>query len=172
MVKFFTDTKLNKKKSEAEGRPIFDEVEKCEVIIAGDRSYRPVFPAHEQTVSYDKEARQDDTRTWAERYPQEYRAFKQQQTGMMVSGTPLEAWPILTAKQVAELKALDIVTVEQIAEMSERNRGALGGEGRKLIAKAKTYIEQARDAAPLNKLAADNEALRQELARLKAEQAA
>ena len=88
---------------------------------------------------------------------------------MMVSGTPLEAWPILTSKQVAELKALDIVTVEQIAEMSERNRGVLGSEGRKLIAKAKTYIEQARDAAPLNKLAADNEALRQELARLKAE---
>lgn len=167
VVRFYEKPKLNKQKTAEAGRPIYDSVEMVEVIVAGDKHFRPHFPAHEPTVTYDNATQQEDRRTWAERYPAEYKAYKTQ--GMMsVSGTPVEAWPLLTRAQVAELKALDIFTVEQIADMTDRNRHVLGPSARQLIAQAKAYIEQASNAATPQKLAAENEALRAELERLRA----
>ena len=168
IVRFYEKPKLNKAKTSEAGRPIYDSVEMVEVIVAGDKHFRPHFPAHEPTVTYDNATQQDDRRTWAERYPAEYKAYKTQGT-MSVSGTPVEAWPLLTRAQVAELKALDIFTVEQIADMTDRNRHILGPSARQIIAQARTYIDQARDTAAPQRLAAENEALRAELERLKAE---
>ena len=168
IVRFYEKPKQNKSKSAEAGRPIFDSVEMCEVIVAGDKHFRPHFPAHEPTVTYDSATQTEDRRTWAERYPDEYRAFKQQGFSA-TSGTPVEAWPILTRAQVAELKALDIFTVEQIADMADRNRHVLGAGARDLIAKAKAYIDQAADASVPQRLASENEALKAEIERLKAQ---
>lgn len=169
IVRFYEKPKQNPAKSAEAGRPIFDGVEMVEVIVAGDKHFRPHFPAHEVTVTYDSVTQTEDRRTWAERYPDEYRAFKQQGFSAP-SGTPIEAWPILTRMQIAELKALDIFTVEQIADMNDRNRHVLGPNARPLIVQAQTFIAQASDASVPQKLAAENEALKAEIERLKAEQ--
>lgn len=170
IVRFYAKPKLNKVKSAEVGRPIYDEVETVEVIVAGDKHFRPHFPAHEPTVTFDTTTQQEDRRTWAERYPEEYKAYKLQ-GHQSITGTPLEAWPILGRAQVAELKALDIFTVEQIADMNDRNRHVLGASARQLIAKAQAYIAQARDTATPQRLAAENEELRAEIERLKAQPA-
>lgn len=170
IVRFYVKPKQNTVKSAEAGRPIFDEIEMVEVIVAGDKHFRPHFPAHEPTVTYDAATKTEDRRTWAERYPEEYRAFKLQ-GHQAVTGTPLEAWPILTRAQVAEMKALEIFTVEQIADMNDRNRHILGPAARQLIAQARTYIDRAKEAATPQRLAAENEELRAEVERLRREMA-
>lgn len=167
-VRFYAKSKQNNARSAAEGRPIFDEVEMADVRIPGDKHFNPHFPAHEPTVSFDRTTMSDDTRTWAERYSAEYKAFKSAHLPS-VSGTPLEEWPILSRAKVSELKALDITTVEQIAEISDRNRNILGPSARQMITQAQVYIAQARDAAPANQMAAENAELRTEVDAMRAE---
>lgn len=168
MARFYSAPKQNKIKSAEAGRPIFDEHEMVEINLAGDKQNRPHFPAHEVTVTYDAQTQQEDRRTWAERYPNEYRAFKTQ-SGPHIEGTPLVQWPILTRAQVAELGAIDIFTVEQIADMNARNRQVLGPAAHQLIAQAKAYIERAREGASDNRLASENAELKAELERMKAD---
>lgn len=169
-VRFYSKTKQNEAKSIEAGRPIFDEVEMVEVTLPGDRFYQPHFPAHEVAVTWDAEKKTDDTRTWAERFPNEYAAFKTSHIPSE-SGLPLEEWGFITRAQASELKALKIHTVEQLAAVNERNRAILGPGARALIAQAQAFIEQSREQAPVAKLAAQNEALQAELEALKARMA-
>jgi hypothetical protein len=166
-VIFYVKPKQNMAKSEEAGRPIFDEIEMVDIRTA-DKHFNPHFPAHETTVTWDALRQEDDRRTWAERYPAEYKAFKMGHSGS-VSGTPLAEWPILSRAKVSELTAIGIVTVEQIAEMSDRHRSVLGAGARQLINQAQAYIEQARADAPNMAAAAQNAELLDEMARLKRE---
>lgn len=166
-VEFYTKPKQNDLKSAEAGRPIFDEVEMVRVITE-DRNFEPHFPAHEPAITYDQRRRTDDTRTWAERYAGEYKAFKQRHVPSE-SGTPIEQWPVLSRAKVSELRALDISTVEQIAAMSERDQHRLGTEGRSLVSQANLYIQSAREAAPANQMAAENARLKEEVERLRKE---
>jgi hypothetical protein len=167
-VRFYSKMRPNRRKSEEAGRLIEDEVEMVEIILAGDKQTRPHAPAHEVTVTYDAVKKADDRRTWAERYPDEYKAFKQG-TRQDISGTPLEAWGVLTRAQLAEMRALDIATVEQIADMNERNRTILGPNARLLIAQAQQYVGQLQALVKAQQPNAELDALRAELAALKAE---
>src|SRR5574338_31676 len=85
--RFFMDAIQNMAKSQAEGRPIFDEKEMVEIHIPGDKLYSHVTQVHEvwrhiggQPVTY------------AQRWPNEYAAFKRGEE-RAASGTPLEHWP-------------------------------------------------------------------------------
>jgi hypothetical protein len=166
-VIFYTKPKQNMRASEEAGRPIFDEIEMVQIKTA-DKHFEPHFPAHEPTVTWDAQRQEDDRRTWAERYPAEYKAFKMGHAGS-VSGTPLAEWPILSRAKVSELTAIGIVTVEQIAEMSDRHRSVLGAGARQLINQAQAYIAQARENAPNMAAAAMNAELMGEMERLKRE---
>lgn len=167
--RFYVKTKQNAALSAEAGRPIFEEIEMV-AMSAGDRNFEPHFPAHEPTVTYNRVTNDDDTRTWAERYPNEYRAFKEQHL-TAEAGTPLEEWPVISRAKASELKALGISTVEQVAAMSERSRAMLGDGARQLIAQAEAYIQQAREMAPVNALATQNAELLAEIERMKAEMA-
>lgn len=98
----------NPSRSKAEGRPAFDAVEMCDVQIAGDKMTNPHFPAHEVAVSYDHKQRADDTRTWAERFPDEYRAFK---TGDTKS--PASVFAAENVELRDKLSALEAMVAEQ-----------------------------------------------------------
>jgi hypothetical protein len=132
------------------GRPIFREVEMVEIHRAGDRLTTVVARVN------------DDHRG---RWPQLYTAFSEGRT-QAVEGTPLEQWPSLGVSRVAELKALNIHTVEHLAEISDTALQNLMG-GNSLRAQARAYIDAARGNAPHQALAVENEALKQEIERLK-----
>lgn len=165
-VRFYSKPKLNKARTAEAGRPIFDDVEMCEVIL-DDRNFNPHFPAHETTITYDKQAQMDDTRTWAERFPEAYRAFKMRHEAGE-TGTPLSEWPVVTRAKASELNALGVTTVEQLAAMPESTLRVLGAEGRQLAAQAQAYMQTAQEAAPMNRLALENEDLKARLAALEA----
>ena len=141
----------NNYKSEKEGRPIFDEVEWITIRVAGDRN---------NVVSSKV---RDEHR---QRFPHHYAVFK---SGEQVanSGTPLEEWPVITRSMAANLKALNITTVEELAGLSDQGIINIGHGGRDLVNQAKAFIEMAKEGADPQHYAAENQRLNDEISRLK-----
>jgi len=64
---------LNQGKSSTAGRPIFDDIEICEIHFPGDLKCWAVFPAHEAEPNATREA--GHIRTYAEVYNEQYLKF-------------------------------------------------------------------------------------------------
>ena len=141
----------NKPKSLEAGRPIYEDVEWVDIHIAGDN----------KTVVSKKV-----TAEHRQRWPEHYSQFKAGIENPIV-GTPLEQWPVLPASKVAELKALNIRTVEDLSALTDAQIQNIGMGGRELVAQATAFIDAAKDSAGLEKLAAENSRLRDELEMLK-----
>jgi len=149
----------NEAKSASEGRPIYDDMEICEIRFPGSRSVS-VFPA--TAFSHwrnDPQTGEQTAVTYAERFRRQYQQFKgeQQQTK---AGTPLAVAPFLTEARRAELRALNIYTVEQLAAIDGQELKNLGQNGRTLKNMAQEYIVEAKAAAPSAMKAAEVEALK------------
>jgi hypothetical protein len=158
-IEFFIEPAQNIKKSEAEGRPIFDDSEFVRIKFVGDPKKELVAPAH------DKFMRDRETGAWisyAEAYSRHYEVFKTGQAALG-EGTPIEELPFITAAKRAELKALNIHTAEGLAQLDGTNLQRLGMYGRDLKNKAQVYIDDAKAKAPVAHLAAENAALRERM---------
>lgn len=152
----------NLHKSKLEGRPIFDDMEVCEIRVPGSRDVK-VFPAN--TFSdwvTDPYTGSQVKRTYAERFAHQYRQFKAhfEQTK---SGTPLTHVPFLTEGRRAELRALNIYTIEQLAAIDGQELKNIGLNGREQKNKAVEYIEQARISAPNIQMQAELDAMRSKM---------
>lgn len=149
--KFSLRSVQHKAASEQAGRPIFKDVEWLDIIIAGDKNTQ----VSRKVNDLDKK-----------RFAQHYQAFKQ---GLVAptTGTPLKEWPILTPAQVDELKYLNFLTVESVAEMSDAAMQSIGMGGRELKNKAKAWLASALKGATSQKLVAENERLSGEVDMLK-----
>jgi hypothetical protein len=149
----------NKAKTAKEGRPIFDDMEIVEIRFPGSRSVFP-FPAHAVSHwSIDPFTGEQVQVTYAERFARQYRQFKEQ-TAQTKSGTPLQHAPFLTEARRAELRALNVYTVEQLAAVDGQELKNLGQGGRELKNAAQEYIAEAKVAAPNLQMQAELEALR------------
>lgn len=123
---FSIEAEQDSSESEKQGRPIFRDVEYIRVIFPGDNTREIFRPATELDKA---------------KYSEEYARFKEghQQT---FSGTPLASWGVLHASTVAELRAIRVFTVEQLADLSELGIGKLGLGGRDMVSKAKAYLSR------------------------------
>ena len=150
---------LNPAKTALAGRPIHDDIEVAEVRFPGMRDTR-VLPAvaHAEWIT-DPETGGLVSITYAERYARQYRQFKEGQT-QTKSGTPLAYAPFLTEARRAELRALNILTVEMLAELDGQPLKNLGLGGREMKNKAEQYIAESQQKVPDIQLAAEVEALR------------
>jgi hypothetical protein len=152
-VRFGLHPKQDEAKSLEEGRPIYQDVEYVEIMVPGDKSntvHRPV--------------RAEDRR----RFAAQYNAWKAGADQEAATGTPLSAWPAVTAAQVRELSHFNCRTVEQLASMGD---GAIQNVGPILALrqKARDFIAAAKGSAPLQQLRAELEKRDSELAALKAQ---
>lgn len=160
-VTFFTDARHNPAKSAEAGRPIYDDMEMVKIKIAGDKGTELVAPAHEKAYSVREGIAGITHRlSYAEFFPEEYKAFKAGQT-QAVSGTPLEEAPFLTAANRAELKAVNVYTIEALAGLEKTDK--LGMNGDRMKDEARAYLKRAEGSAIDGKLLADNEALKRQL---------
>jgi hypothetical protein len=142
-----------------QGRPIYDDIEVVEIRFPGSRSVS-VFPALSRSHWVDNPETGEQTPvTYAERFRRQYLQFKEhhQQTK---SGTPLAHAPFVTEARRAELRALNIYTVEQLAHIDGQELKNLGQNGRELKNKAMEYMEEAKAGAPNAQMAAELEALK------------
>lgn len=163
IVPFFKTVPMqNEQASRAAGRPIFKDMEVVEIRIAGDRNFAPIYPAH----SMWKRVNGIEI-TYAQRFEKAYERFtagKEQ----IADGTPLSELPFLTEAKRAELRALKVYTAEALASLDGKNLTNLGGQGREMKNQAIAYLERAGGSAGSVALAAEVEALRAELASLRA----
>jgi hypothetical protein len=138
--RFFIESVADEGASAREGRPIFRDQERVELMMPGNTFNVPVEIVND---------------THRQRWPEQYKAFKAGQE-MAVEGTPLEQWPILKRSQVLELKALNLFTVEHVAGMPDATCQRFMG-GMRLRNLAKAYLDDAQAASVLAATTADNE---------------
>jgi hypothetical protein len=141
---FYMGTVENVARSKEEGRPIFDDKEMVRVVIPGDRL---------ATFVGEVEDRHRD------RWPDHYAAFKRGEQRAS-SGTPLEYWPIMSSAKVAEMKALNIFSVEDLANLSDALLARIGMGARELRGQAQAYLENAKAGADVARLSAEIERLK------------
>lgn len=143
---FFMKAKQDKAQSREQGRPIFRDVEYIEVRIPGDS--KTVFVAKV-------------TDEHKQRWPEAYQAFKNGQE-VARTGTPLEQWPHpqLSVSKVAELKGLNIYSVEDLAGLNESFLDNIGMGARSLQQAAQAYLDAASGSAEANRIIHENEQLR------------
>jgi len=111
-VQFRTDAVLNPAKSTKEGRPIYDDVDMIIIRTPGSQLTSVVAPV----------------KHYMDRFGDKYRKWKTTRE-QAVSGTPLEAFPLLLNKPslIAELKAINVYTVEQLATLSDGSKHHIMG---------------------------------------------
>jgi len=147
-------------KSAAEGRPIFNDQEIVRVRFPGsDACY--VFPATAKASGWISDPLTGEMTqiTYAEKFRKQYLQFKERAT-QTKSGTLLDYVPFLTESKRAELKALNIYTLEALAEVDGQPLKNLGMHGRDLKNKATEYIAETKQGAPSKELIEQLEALK------------
>jgi hypothetical protein len=103
--------------SEQQGRPIYKQEPFIRMYTPGDK-----------TKVVDRAVRlkpQGDIPADPQRFPTQWNAFRAG-AEQVAAGTPLAQWPQITSSQVRELNAVNIWTVEALAEVSD---AALDGVG-------------------------------------------
>lgn len=155
----------NESKSKEAGRPIFDDVEVCELRFAGSKNVF-VFPAlsfsHWETdEEFEVEGMTGEQRkvTYAERFDKQYQQFraKEHQTKQ---GTPLDYLPFLSEGRRAELRALNIYTVEALSIIDGQELKNLGPHGREWKDSATEFLTTSTGNARMIKLEAEIEELK------------
>jgi hypothetical protein len=139
LVQFYNEAVKNATKSAAEGRPVFDEIPHVKIITPGSRDVMVT----RATVNYQQ------------RFPRQWDQFVRMQT-QSLEGTPLEQVPFLTVGQIAELKALNVLTLEQLANLSDSVVHKFMG-AQKMKQQAQNYLDAAKSAAPMTQLMAELE---------------
>lgn len=169
VVTFRADKQKNDAASKAAGRPIFEDIELCEIRVAGDRNSVKVFPAHAfHAWSTDAITGDQEAITYAMKWNDQYRRFKEGRQQVQ-DGTPLEELPFLTEAKRAELKALSIYTAETLAALDGSNLKTLGLGGRGLKDQAQAYLDNANGSANVTNMAATIADLQQQIADLRAD---
>lgn len=153
-----------------EGRPIFEDVIYIHIEAPGDRASIIERPIYDQ----DKERFPLQWAAWQNKHGEDAREM----------GTPLSAWPILTAAQAEELKAIKFRTVESIAGASDaalQKIGMVAGMAPHAFRqRAQNFLAVAQDSAFAEKkdaelkaaqeregkMAAEMQALKEQVARL------
>ena len=140
----------NEFKSNNEGRPIFES-----------RVYIRKIPPGDKLVEVHRPATLRDF----QQHPREYEAY-QKRMSTPLYGTPLEAWAQLTTTQVFELKAMNIFTVEQLAELPDSYGSKfMGFQGFKM--KALSFLKASKGQAEFDNMQAEMAKKDEEIAMLK-----
>ena len=150
LVRFYTHAKRNQTRSEAEGRPIFEDTDYIEIMQPGNKDSIVKRPA----TAMDKN-----------RFAEHFRKYQARQDDEHIDGTMIDQVTWVTRAQCEEMKFLNIRTVEQLAGLSDSNaQGIMGIQS--LKAKAVKYLESSKEAATSEALAEQKELNAQLMARL------
>jgi capsule polysaccharide export protein KpsE/RkpR len=135
-LRFYTEAVEQSGKSLEAGRPIYMEVDFVAITNPGSRD--------EFITKAEHKAKQDEFVAWA------YKKWKATQE-QVVDGTPLETVPFLNKAQIMELKALNVHSLESLANLPDTAKQRFMGSV-ELSKKAKAYLNSATDTALVTKL--------------------
>jgi len=149
-VTFYVRPIMNSFKSSEAGRPIYEEKEYIRIIVPGDSKTTVDCPVDN---------------TFRQRFEKQYNKFKQG-IAQALEGTPLEMWPQMSVGLCAELKAMNISTVEQLAGLDDGKAQRIMGS-HDLRRKAQMFLDAAKGEAENNKIVKELEKRDDEIALLK-----
>jgi hypothetical protein len=149
----------NAAKSLVEGRAQFEDVEICEIRAPGMRDVK-VFPAHffSKWITDPFTGGQRQI-TYAERFKHQYRQFTENAAQTKV-GTPLDYAKFLTDARRAELRAMNVYTIEALAAIEGAELKNIGMGGRDMKNQAIALIEETKKGAVNKQMEVELEALR------------
>lgn len=145
--------------SERAGRKIFADVETCEIHYPGHRDVLI------KTFNPKKATNKTELSDFLRMHPKAaalYREWKNESSHSS-QGTPVGEWFALSEAERAELRAMNIFTVEQVADASDLTCQTMGPKGREWRTKAQAMIESAKETAAAQRFAAENQRLREDL---------
>lgn len=148
-VEFYTEEIPDEAATEAEGRPMFKTVEMCRKRVPGDRDN-----VVEERIKYMK----PDPR---KEYPVEYARFQAGEK-IQAQGQLLRRWGLLDPSTVKGYESLGIITVENLAAVSDANASQVRG----LLAdrqKAQDFLAMAKGLQPASEARAEAEKLRAQM---------
>jgi hypothetical protein len=149
ILRFFTDAEEMTGESLAAGRSIYRDADFVGITNPGSRD-EFVKRCTKLTDPYHKQA-----------YAQ-WKTTQQQP----VDGTPLTQVPWLSQSQIKELNAINIMSLEHLAEMSDATIQRVGMGGNDLRKKAQTYIKAATDTALVMRLETELQSRDRDIERL------
>ena len=124
VIKFFINMRYNPRLSELENREVLEPVE-CYEIINDQYCSATGLVSHNPEITV--------------KYAEIYQRFKNQEESV---GTPVEKWPVINDRELALLRAQNVVCVEQLAEMEDRvAQGKFGNLTEGLLKKARQHVE-------------------------------
>lgn len=153
----------NEALSKSEGRPVYDKVLIAKVLAP--HSSKSEFECVIRRIYPDGTAKNYEPH--ASKYRAQVDQFEKSDAGGDLAGTPIDAWAPIDAAVAASLKALNIHTVEILAEQEGTGVQRLGMGGVGLVQKARNWLEQAKGGAAVSRLTAEMEKATAENADLK-----
>lgn len=150
-VEFYTKASYNAYASEAQGRPIFEDVDYIRIQVPGDATTRIERPVR----SGDSEA-----------YPLQWAAYRNNERQAQ-TGTPVSEWPAITRSQAEMLISIGFHTVEQVAAASDQHISNAGMGAFGIREKARAFLDSASGTADIQAMAAANRRQLDEIAALK-----
>ena len=136
-VEFYQHAVQDKEKSLAEGRPIFVELPYVKIMVPGDKD-----SIVERPIRTGLNPRDDNNR-----FNVEYNAFLNNMD-QPVEGTPVDEWNHISKSQAMELQALNIKTVEMLADVNDVQVSKFMGLA-DLKKRAISWIDLAAKDAPI-----------------------
>lgn len=146
IINFYDREVLHPGKTKEAGRPIYITKTYIHKITPGDR-----------LIDIDRPMRPEDV----EAFPAEWERYQNKQAAK-IEGTPLEEWPYLNKTRVAELHAMNVLTVEHIANLSD-SVGHKIMDFNDLRRRARAYLKTAADSAFSDKLKEELDAKEEQL---------
>ena len=151
LVKFYIRPYQNQQKSKEAGREIWEDVTFISIKVPGDRD-----------SEVDRPLREGDKN----RFPRHWQQFQIRESQEIMEGTPLSEWAGIQGSQVAELKFLNVVTLEQLIAMSDTNAQNIRGIYA-LKEKATAFLKNAEEGLAVEALEEQKKINAELLARLK-----
>jgi hypothetical protein len=138
VVVFYPRQIKNEFQSTEQNRPVFIEKIFCKIITGG-----------ENLMVWDQPVRPVDKQNYAAQWERWLKTKENR-----IAGTPIEMWHAIGDTQKAELKALNIFTIEQFANLPDALAGKIMGFY-DLRKKAQVFLEAGKDAELMARIRAE-----------------
>ena len=105
-------------------------------------------------------------------WPHVSNSYEAWRTGLdaPIEGHPLKEWPLITAAQIRNCASMNVLSVEDLANLADGAMRFIGGEAVALREKARNWLNAASDvgkaAATITRLESENETLKEQLRKL------
>jgi hypothetical protein len=164
--RFFTEAVQDKAASEKENRPIFATKRFVELKQPGDRLWSFVEQIDENGMGMDRRSDGGEGIVdYAARFPREFAAFKRGEERAAI-GTPVDEWTAISRSRAAELKAMNVFTVEEYAGLPDNLLQKMGMGSRAEREKARAFLASASEGAETSAMATRLAELEELVARL------